>query len=158
MLMQLRLANMLVVPLFLVAAATSLLAPAAALAQGTSADKTGGFGLNATVGAITTEKGSVYDTTVTPEAIIGRIIKYILGFTGVAFFILMIYAGISWMTASGDQKKVTDARNTIIAAVIGVVIIAAAYALTSFVLNAVSGEKPATGDSGRNDSVMIAQL
>lgn len=66
---------------------------------------------------------------------IGSIIGIALSFIGVIFLILMIYAGISWMTASGNQEKVTKAKDLIINAIIGLIIVLAAYAITSFIGN-----------------------
>ena len=58
---------------------------------------------------------------------------------GTLFLLLMIYAGFLWMTAHGDPKKVTDAKQMIVGAIIGVVIIGSAYTITSWVLTAASG-------------------
>jgi hypothetical protein len=121
---------------FLLASLGMVLAPAPtpALAQG--------FGLDTTVNEInggTGGKNTVYDTSATPEAIIGRIIKYALGLVGIVFFVLMVYAGFTWMTARGEEKKVKEAEGTIKAAVIGIVIVALAYGITSYVLTNVSG-------------------
>lgn len=66
---------------------------------------------------------------------IGAIIKVGIALTGVIFLVLMIYAGYTWMTAQGDQKKVTEAKETITRAVIGLVVIALAYGITAFVFN-----------------------
>jgi predicted PurR-regulated permease PerM len=51
----------------------------------------------------------------------------------------MVYAGFTWMTARGEEKKVKEAEGTIKAAVIGIVIVALAYGITSYVLTNVSG-------------------
>jgi hypothetical protein len=64
---------------------------------------------------------------------VGLIIGVILSFVGVVFLILMIFAGLTWMTASGNQEKVTKAKDLMINAVIGLVIVVAAYAITAFV-------------------------
>jgi hypothetical protein len=66
--------------------------------------------------------------------IIGRIIYVLLSLLGVVFLLLMLYAGYLWMTAGGDEKKVAEAKNIIRNAIIGVVIIASAFAITNFVL------------------------
>jgi len=66
---------------------------------------------------------------------IGRIVQIFLGFLGVLAVILIIYAGFLWMTAGGDSGKVDKAKDYIKNAVIGMVIILAAYIITSFVLN-----------------------
>ncbi|MFW5888707.1 MAG: pilin [Patescibacteria group bacterium] len=73
-----------------------------------------------------------------PPEIIGSIIGAILSFIGVLFFILMIYGGVTWMTAAGNQQQIDKAKNLIISAVIGLIIVMAAYALTSFIGTALS--------------------
>lgn len=63
----------------------------------------------------------------------GRIIGTILSFLGIIFLVLMIAGGIMWMTAGGNDSKVATARNLIIAAVVGLIIVLSAYAITTFV-------------------------
>lgn len=65
--------------------------------------------------------------------IAGTVLNPILSFVGVLFFLLLLYAGILWMTAMGDEKKVEQAKSIITAAVIGLIITASAYAITRFV-------------------------
>lgn len=66
------------------------------------------------------------------------IIQPVLGLTGVIFLVLTVYAGMMWMTAAGDSKRVEKAKNILIASVTGAVIIASSYAITSTVLNALT--------------------
>jgi uncharacterized membrane protein YwzB len=66
---------------------------------------------------------------------IGSYISIAIGLTGVVFLVLTVYAGYTWMTAQGDTKKVTEAKNMVTQAVIGLIIIALAYAITGFVFN-----------------------
>lgn len=73
-------------------------------------------------------------TTVPLEERIGEIISIFLGFLGVIFLILMIYAGFNWMTAGGEEEKITKARNTIRAAILGLLIVISAYALSVFII------------------------
>lgn len=68
---------------------------------------------------------------------IGAIVGSLLGLVGTVFVVLMIYAGVLWMTAAGDDDKIKKAKDLIIGAVIGLVIIFSAYAITSFVLTSV---------------------
>jgi hypothetical protein len=63
----------------------------------------------------------------------GQIISLVLSFVGVLFLILMIYAGITWMTAQGNEQQVAKSKTLMINAVIGIIIVFAAYALTSFI-------------------------
>ncbi len=69
-----------------------------------------------------------------PE-LIGSLIYTFLGLLGVIFLVLVIYAGFLWMTAGGDEGKVQKAKDYMIRAVIGLVIILASYGIASFVMN-----------------------
>lgn len=81
--------------------------------------------------------------------IIGRLINIFLGLLGVIFLVLMLYAGYMWMTSAGDPEKVKKAQTTIRNAIIGLVIIASAFAIVNFVLNALSGAtQPGGGVTG----------
>ena len=63
----------------------------------------------------------------------GRFIQAALMLVGTVFLALMIYGGFTWMTARGEEDKITKAKETIIAASIGIGIILAAYAATAFI-------------------------
>ena len=54
--------------------------------------------------------------------------------TLVALFFL-IWGGIRWVTSGGDKGKVESARNTIIAAIIGLIIAFLAYFILTLVLS-----------------------
>ena len=69
------------------------------------------------------------------EPIIGNIISVILSFLGVIFLILMVYGGYMWMTAMGNEEKVKKAQALIVAAVLGLIIVVGAYAMTVFVVD-----------------------
>ncbi|MBT3817158.1 MAG: hypothetical protein HOG08_02315 [Candidatus Magasanikbacteria bacterium] len=79
------------------------------------------------------ERTGVPDTTVDTGA--AFIIKRSLQVVGLVFFVLMFYAGFRWLTARGEEGEIEKARNTIIAAVIGLVIIVAAYGVTDLILS-----------------------
>lgn len=76
-----------------------------------------------------------YTQTVTVGGIVATLIQVALGFLAVIFLILMIVAGFGWMTAAGDEAKVKKARGTIVTAIIGLVIVLAAYSLTYFLFH-----------------------
>ena len=75
----------------------------------------------------------------TLAGIVAIAIKAFLGLLGIIFLVLIIYAGYEWMTAQGDEEKVTKAKDTLSRAVIGLIIIIAAYSITYFVFNALPG-------------------
>jgi hypothetical protein len=66
--------------------------------------------------------------------IIGQIINVALGFLGIVLLFYLLYAGFLWMTAGGDDGQVKKARTMISQAVIGLIIIVAAFAISTFVL------------------------
>ncbi len=66
---------------------------------------------------------------------VGLIVGIVLSFVGVLFLGLMIYAGITWMTAQGNDQQVTKAKTLMINSVIGIIIVFAAYAITAFIGN-----------------------
>ncbi len=65
---------------------------------------------------------------------IGTLISTFLGVLGIIFLILVIYAGFTWMTAAGDEKKIASAKNILVSAVVGLVVILSAYAISSYVI------------------------
>lgn len=67
-------------------------------------------------------------------AFIGRIINVMLSILGVIFFVLLVYGGFLWMTSQGNEDKVKKAKTLITDAIIGLIIILAAYAISSFVI------------------------
>ncbi|MCB9801833.1 MAG: hypothetical protein H6774_01970 [Pseudomonadales bacterium] len=49
-------------------------------------------------------------------------------------FVYLIWGGIEWITSGGDKGKTESARNKITAAIIGLIILAASYALLRIAL------------------------
>lgn len=92
------------------------------------------FGLQETYGGIRQKGSFIRD----PAVLIGNIVKIALGLVGTVFFLLMLYAGFLWMTARGAQDTVKKAKDMISAAIIGLVIVSAAYAVSNFVIQGVS--------------------
>ncbi|MEK7607267.1 MAG: hypothetical protein AAB444_03680 [Patescibacteria group bacterium] len=72
-----------------------------------------------------------------PEVVVGRYIQSGLIMMGTIFGLLVVYAGYLWMTARGNAEFVTKAKDILINASIGIVIVMGAYAVTSFVVNRV---------------------
>ena len=68
------------------------------------------------------------------ETVLGTVISTALMLVGVIFLLLMVYAGILWMTAKGDEGQIDKAKNIVTAAVIGLVLTVSANAITALVL------------------------
>lgn len=67
--------------------------------------------------------------------IVNIVIQAFLGILGVLFLVYTLYAGYHWMTAQGDEEKVTKAKDTLQRAVVGLIVTVGAYAITYFVMN-----------------------
>lgn len=76
---------------------------------------------------------------------ITSIINVALGLLGIIAVVIVLIGGFKWMTAGGNEEKVTEARKLIISGVIGIAIILSAYAIASFVINRLGA---ATGAEG----------
>lgn len=76
------------------------------------------------------------------SVIAGNAIGTALSLIAVLFFGLMIYGGFRWMLSRGEEDEAKKALDTIFAAIIGMVVVLAAYAITNFVFGAVGKAKP----------------
>ncbi len=59
----------------------------------------------------------------------------VLFIVGVVAVIMLIIGGIKYVVSGGDAKKVTDAKNTVLYAIIGLVIAFFAFAIVNFVIS-----------------------
>lgn len=84
------------------------------------------------------EQGAGFKTDVEFNDIVSTVITTVLSFMGMIFLILAIYAGYSWMMARGNEEMVERAKSTLTNALIGLVIVLAAYAISYFVLSQIS--------------------
>lgn len=119
----------------MVAIVSMTLAPYFAFAQILSED-----GKDALLNRLNDVANETYEPGTDAEGQLGEaivtVINMFLGILGVLFVILMIYAGFLWMTARGNDDQVHKAQDLIRNAIIGVIIVVAAYAITTFVLGA----------------------
>jgi hypothetical protein len=80
-----------------------------------------------------------------PAEFIGRVIKLIFGVSGSLAFAMILYGGFLWLTSGGAPETITKAKNIVIWAVLGLMVIFAAYAIvanvTKIVLQAVTQGK-----------------
>ncbi len=91
-------------------------------------------------------KSGFNDTTV--GGIIATAIEAFLALLGIIFIILILVAGYRWMTAGGNEEKITKAKSQIKHAIIGLAIIIAAYAITYFVFEALNNSITNGGGNG----------
>jgi len=74
-----------------------------------------------------------------PGGVISYVIDWILILAGAIAVIYLIYGGLLYITAGGDAEKATKGRTALINAIIGIVIIALAYLIVTWVSSIISG-------------------
>ncbi|MCK5510917.1 hypothetical protein KAI65_05255 [Candidatus Parcubacteria bacterium] len=57
-----------------------------------------------------------------------------LGLLGLFFTVLIILAGFRWMNSRGNEEEITKAKSQLKGAIIGMIIVIAAYAIAQFVI------------------------
>lgn len=75
--------------------------------------------------------------TVSVPVVIGRVINKVLGIVGALALLMFVYGGITWMTSMGNEQKVTQGKNILMWASLGMVIIFSSYAIIRFILEAI---------------------
>ena len=119
-------------------AATSVLLTATTHASTTADPKN-----NLCMGSNLTNNSSTCDA-ITKNAgngvnnMVATIINIFSWIVGVVCVIMIIYGGFRYVTAGGDSGRVGDAKNTILYAIVGLVIVALAQVIVKFVLQKVT--------------------
>lgn len=68
-----------------------------------------------------------------PEALIGKVIKAIMGIVGSIALVMFIYGGFVWMMAGGNSQAVDKGKSILMWAAVGLIVIFSSYALVQFV-------------------------
>jgi len=82
-----------------------------------------------------TGKGEVNIPQLTAEVVVHNVLNIMYFLLGVIAVIVIIVAGITYSTSSGNQASITKAKNMILYAVIGIVVVISAYAITNFIID-----------------------
>lgn len=100
---------------------------------------------SAGVAAILTAAGQVTAVEISPieppggfftdiGQVFNRVLNFVMVLAALLVFVYLIWGGIEWITSGGDKGKTESARNKITAAVIGLIVLAASYAILLLVL------------------------
>lgn len=116
--------------------ATSLILGCAALAAALPAWAQSDFtGASDILNQVAGPEGAGYNTAEADvNATISTVIFAFFSLMGAIFLILMVYAGFTWMLARGNDDQARKAMDTIRMAIIGLIIVIGAYAITAFVV------------------------
>lgn len=83
-------------------------------------------------------KGSGYQEVNPPEYYVGLVLTALFSLLGIIAIALMIYSGVMWMTARGNESKVEKAKDNLLDLTIGLLFILGSYALTAFILRIIT--------------------
>jgi len=117
-------------------AMVAMFTPALAMAETPSENINQGLGCGSNLD-VSVDGGCETDTTGGAERIQGIVtvvINIISVIVGIVAVVMIIWGGFKYITAGGDSGNVTTARNTIIYAIVGLVIVALAQFIVQFVL------------------------
>lgn len=84
------------------------------------------YGLPATAERAQYSKGDIYST-------LSTVISTVLIVIGIVFLTIMIYAGLRWMTARGNEAFIDKAKDAMFGAVMGLILVSVSYALSAFI-------------------------
>jgi hypothetical protein len=79
---------------------------------------------------------NVPHTDVSPHTV-SNVLELVFGVAGIVAVLIIVIAGMRYSISQGDPQATAKAKNTIIYAVIGLVIAISAFAIVGFVLGSV---------------------
>lgn len=86
------------------------------------------FGLDATAQNAQYQETNIY-------SVMSSVISVVLSLTGIVFLAVMLYAGLRWMTAQGNEEFAAKAKEAMFAAIIGLILVISAYGIATFVFS-----------------------
>lgn len=86
------------------------------------------FGLDATAKKAQYGETNIYST-------ISSIVGVVLSMAGLVFLGIMLWAGLRWMTARGNEELISKAKDAIFAAIIGFILVTVSYGLSAFIFS-----------------------
>jgi len=74
-----------------------------------------------------------------PRALIGQVISIVIGVVGSVALVIVVYGGIMWMTAGGNEGRVAKAQKSIMWGIFGLLIVLFSYVIVRAILTKVIG-------------------
>lgn len=88
------------------------------------------------------------------NAIVPKVINLMLFVVGVLAIFMMIYGGIRYVLSGGDNTKVKDAKNTILYAILGLIVAILGYAIVSWIVSMLGS----AGGANPNGAALVSLL
>ena len=86
------------------------------------------YGLQDTAKRAQYQEGDIYST-------ISTVISMVLVTIGIVFLVIIIYAGLRWMTARGNEEFINKAKDAMFGAIMGLILVSISYALSAFIFS-----------------------
>ena len=113
-----------------------LVVPTVALAVAPAASAEGNLTLNSGVDSAQGE--GVGQVSTDPESLVKKFVNIFLFAVGALSVIMLIWGGIRYTTSAGDSNKVQAAKNTVLYAIVGLVVAILAYAIVNMVISKIA--------------------
>lgn len=94
-------------------------------------------GEGASESAVCVDKGSTTpgsDRILGPDGVLVKVVQLVVVIVGIASVIMIIVGGMKYVLSSGDSNQAASAKNTVLYAVIGLVVATMSQAIVLFVL------------------------
>ena len=114
-----------------------LVVPTVALAVAPAASAEGNLTLNSGVDSAQGE--GVGQVSTDPESLVKKFVNIFLFAVGALSVIMLIWGGIRYTTSAGDSNKVQAAKNTVLYAIVGLVVAILVYAIVNMVIDKFKG-------------------
>jgi len=75
----------------------------------------------------------------TPKTLAEQAMSWFFTIAAFLCIAIIVWAGVSYATAGGDEEKTTKAKQRLIYGIIGTIVVVAAYAITTFVKTTLTG-------------------
>ena len=113
-----------------------LVVPTVALAVAPAASAEVNLTLNSGVDSAQGE--GVGQVSTDPESLVKKFVNIFLFAVGALSVIMLIWGGIRYTTSAGDSNKVQAAKNTVLYAIVGLVVAILAYAIVNMVISKIA--------------------
>lgn len=88
--------------------------------------------------------------------IIVNIITGVVGALGIVAAIVIVIGGVNYMTSAGDSGKLQKAKNTILYAVVGLIISVLAFAIVNFVIRNIIEANGSSSDNNTTNNTNVS--
>ena len=114
-----------------------LVVPTVALTVAPAVSADGNFTLD---GGVKSAQGTGVDQVSTdPESLVKQFVNRFVFAVGALSVSMLIWGGIRYTTSAGDSNKVQAAKNTVLYAIVGLVVAILAYAIVNMVIDKFKG-------------------